>query len=89
MTHTFEIMKNGKTSENVWANAQTREIYPANNNSFGFNAEQKIGNEFWSKYGKNMKYNQGKADYTRFYYSEKSMNEQGFILVRRGSNPLW
>jgi len=89
MTTTFEIMKNGLNATTVWANSTTKEIYPANRNSFGFNACHRIGDEFWQKYGRNMKVNQGKSDYRSFYYSAKSMQENGFQLVRRGENPLW
>lgn len=89
MKTSFDLLKNGKSASNVWANVATKEIYPANKNSFGFNACHVIGNEFWNKYGRNMKVNQGRHDYTRFYYSAKSMQEVGFQLVKRGENPLW
>jgi len=79
-------LKNGKVSENVWVNKNTNEIYPANKNSFGFNALSVIGDDFYSKYGKDLKTNQGKSDYTKFYYSAKSMESVGFTLVKRGDN---
>lgn len=89
MTTKFDLLKNGNVATTVWANPTTKEIYPANRNSFGYNAEYKLGNSFYEKYGKNMKINQGKGDYTKFYYSAKSMNEVGFVLVTRGTKPLW
>ena len=89
MKATFDILKNGKNASNVWANPTTKEIYPANKNSFGFNAVHCIGDEFWKKYGRNMKINQGKSDYRMFYYSAKSLQEIGFLLVKRGENTLW
>lgn len=84
----FELQKNGKVATSVWANIETKEIYPANKNSFGFNALKQF-DEFYDKYGKNLKTNQGKSDYTKFYYSEKSMLSVGFKLVKRGDVPLW
>lgn len=89
MKNQFEILKNGNVSVSVWANKSTNEIYPANRNSFGYNAEYHLGDEFYNKYGKNLKTNQGKSDYTRFYYSAKSMQSVGFELVLRGEKPLW
>ena len=84
----FDLLKNGKNAITVWANAETKEIYPANRNYFGYNALKKY-DDFYDKYGKNLKTTQGKSDYTKFYYSEKSMNLIGFKLVMRGENPLW
>lgn len=89
MKTNFDLLKNGKVAINVWANPTTKEIYPANKNSFGFNAVHCIGDIFWFKYGRNMKVNQGKSNYRSFYYSAKSMQENGFQLVKRGENPLW
>lgn len=89
MTTTFVTLKNGNNAVTVWANPTTKEIYPANRNSFGYNAERNYNDAFYKKYGKNMKTNQGNADYRRFYYSAKSMQEIGFQLVTRGERPLW
>ena len=89
MKTTFELLKNGKVAKTVWANKSTKEIYPANKNSFGYNAQCILGDWFYLKYGKNMKTNQGKLDYSKFYYSAKSMNEIGFELVLRGASPLF
>ena len=88
MTSTFELLKNGKLAAAVWANPVTKEIYPANRNSFGYNAE-KFYNAFYDKYGKDLKANQGKANYKRWFYSAASMQSVGFQLVLRGENPLW
>ncbi len=85
----FTILKNGKNSETVFANKETKQIVIANKNSFGFNVLAIIGDEFYNEYGKNLKTNQGKSDYTKFYYSEKSMNSIGFFIVKRGDIPLW
>lgn len=85
----FETLKNGKNATNVFANTNTKEIVEANKNSFGFNVLSVIGDAFFKKYGKDMKTNQGKKDYSKFYYSEKSMNEKGFVLVKRGEEILW
>ena len=89
MENSFKTLKNGKVANNVWANISTKEIFPANKNSFGYNMVQVIGDVFYEKYGKNLKYNQGKSDYTKFYHSAKSMNEIGFVLVKRGDSKLW
>jgi len=85
----FNILKNGKVGISVWANPTTKEIYAANRNSFGYNARYDVNSWFFLKYGKNMKKNQGKSDYSKFYYSAKSMQDAGFQLVLRGQNPLW
>ena len=84
----FDLLKNGKNSQSVWANAKTKEIYPANKNSFGYNAQKRF-DDFYEKYGQNLKVNQGKSDYHLFYYSEKSMQSVGFELITRGEMPLW
>lgn len=89
MKTNFNLLKNGKVSVSVWANLQTKEIYPANRNSFGYNAEYHLGDAFYEKYGKNLKTTQGKADYRKFYYSAKTMESIGFQLVLRGEQPLW
>ena len=34
MKTNFELLKNGKVAVTVWANQETKEIYPANSNSF-------------------------------------------------------
>ena len=85
----FNLLKNGNVATTVWANAKTKEMYPANRNSFGYNAQYVLGDWFYEKYGKNMKTNQGKSDYRKFYYSTKSMENEGFKLVTRGEKPLW
>lgn len=90
MENQFKLLKNGKVAETVWANFETKEIYPANRNSFGYNANQaSYDSEFYKKYGCNLKLNQGKSDYTKFYYSAKSMESIGFRLVKRGDLPLF
>lgn len=89
MKTTFETLKNGKNATTVWANATTKEIYPANRNSFGYNAEYHLGDAFYNKYGKDLKTTQGKSDFRKFYYSAKSMESVGFKLVLRGENTLW
>ena len=85
----FTTLKNGNSAETVFANPITKEIYPANRNAFGYNAECRLGDDFYKKYGKNMKTTQGKSDYSRFYYSAKSMESVGFQLVMRGGEILW
>lgn len=89
MKTSFETLKNGKNAIAVFANPTTKEIVIANKNAFGYNVETKTDDEFDRKYGRGLKYNQGKADFRKFYYSAKSMNEIGFQLVKRGENPLW
>ena len=90
ITKKFDTLKNGLNSTTVWANATTKEIYPANRNSFGYNARAAaFGSDFYKKYGCNMKTNQGKSDYSSWYYSAKSMQEIGFVLVKRGEKTLW
>ena len=88
-TQKFSLLKNGNVAQTVWANLETKEIYPANKNSFGVNAQYILGDWFYQKYGKNLKTNQGKSDYTKFYYSAKSMESVGFKLILRGSKPLF
>jgi ABC-type Fe3+ transport system substrate-binding protein len=88
MTNTFELLKNGKVSTAVWANPTTKEIYPANRNSFGYNAQYHYGDDFYSKYGKGLKTNAGKVA-RGLFYSAMSMESVGFKLVVRGSQPLW
>jgi hypothetical protein len=88
-TSKFDLLKNGNVKNTVWANPTTKEIYPANKNRFGYNALSVIGDEFYQKYGKNLKTNQGKSDYTKFYYSAKSMESVGFRLVLRGTSPIF
>jgi hypothetical protein len=89
MTNSFELLKNGKVATAVWANPTTKEIYPANRNSFGWNAQHFSGNEFFHKYGKNLKTTQGRVNFRNFFYSAKSMESVGFKLVLRGDSPLW
>jgi|JI10StandDraft_1071094.scaffolds.fasta_scaffold4582650_1 hypothetical protein len=90
MKNQFDILKNGNVATTVWAKIETKEIYSANKNSFGYNALQAgYDSDFYKKYGKNMKLNQGKSNYSKFSYSAKSMNEAGFVLVMRGQKPLW
>ena len=83
----FELLKNGKVSTAVWANPTTKEIYPANRNSFGYNAQYRH-DEFYAKYGKDMKTNAGKVA-RGLFYSQRSMENAGFKLVTRGQYPLW
>ena len=85
----FELLKNGCVATTVWANPTTKEIYPANRNPFGHNAEYHFNDEFYNKYGKDLKINQGRGNYRRFYYSARSMESVGFQLVMRGKLPLW
>lgn len=93
----FDLLKKGNVAITVWANAKTKEIYPANRNSFGYNALHKtyddqrdIGyNGFYEKYGKNLKYYQGKGNFKSFSYSANGMQSVGFQLVLRGDKPLW
>lgn len=89
MKTSFDLLKNGKVGTAVWANPTTKETYPANRNSFGWNAEYHLGNAFYEKYGKNLKTTQGRANSRMFYYSAKSMESVGFKLVLRGEMPLW
>jgi hypothetical protein len=85
----FYLLKNGKNAETVWAKKETKEIVIANKNSFGYNMKHSFESDFYKKYGCNLKRNQGKSDYTSFYYSAKSMESIGFVLVKRGESTLW
>jgi hypothetical protein len=90
MRTSFELLKNGNNATAVWANPTTREIYPANRNSFGWNALFGGDNSaFYQKYGKNMKLNSAKSRYGAPSWSYRQMNEIGFVLVMRGDKPLW
>ena len=90
METTFTTLKNGKNAVAVWANPTTKEIYPANRNSFGYNALYNLGDVFFEKYGQGLKINQSKGNHGRtFSYSAKSMESVGFQLVLRGENRLW
>ena len=88
MTNTFNLLKNGKVANAVWANPTTKEIYPSNRNSFGYNAQRRLGDDFYNKYGKDLKVNPGKVA-RGYFYSAKSMESVGFKLVVRGEMPLW
>ena len=89
MKNTFELLKNGNVAETVWANPSTREIVKANRNTFGYNMLVDYRSAFYSKYGINMKSNQGKSSRSGFSYSARQMESIGFQLVMRGSAPLW
>ncbi len=65
-------------------------VWPAKNrNSFGYNACMIRGDEFYKKYGFKLKHSQGKADFRAWYYSAAEMKKAGFLLVMRGTRPLW
>jgi len=89
MKTSFDILKNGKNAQTVWANATTNEIVLANRNPFGYNCTRGLDSDFDRKYGDSMKTTQGRSNYHYFYYSAKSMQEAGFILVMRGHSPIW
>ena len=89
MTHSFELLKNGNVAKTVWANKTTKEIYPANRNSFGYNAIHDFRSDFYKKYSDRLKINQGKSNYSQFSYSAKNMEQLGFELVMRGTAPLF
>ena len=89
MKTNFDLMKNGKVATTVWANKETKEIYEANRNSFGYNAECKNCDWFFEKYGCDLKTSRGVANRFKFYYSAAQMESAGFQLVKRGDNPLW
>ena len=89
MKTNFDLLKNGKVAQTVWANKTTKEIFPANRNSFGYNMNANLV-EFSKAYGHlDLKKHQGKGDYSMFYHSAKQMESLGFQLVKRGENPLW
>ena len=86
----FELLKNGNVAKSVWANPTTKEIYPANRNSFGYNAIQaNYQSEFYKNHGQFMKLNAPKGISGLFSYSANSMKERGFILVMRNDKPLF
>ena len=85
----FDLLKNGKVSKTVWANPETKEIYPANSNSFGHNALLDHGDDFYKKYGVNLKVSWTKSAHSRPCYSARQMHSAGFCLVKRGEAPLW
>ena len=90
MKSTFDLLKNGKSAQTVWANPTTKDIVMANRNPFGWNYFQQGDEDFRKKYGYDMKSTQGKgSNYHYFYHSAKSMVEAGFQLVKRGDSPLW
>jgi hypothetical protein len=85
----FQLLKNGNVAQTVWANATTKEIYPANRTPWGYNAHKVYNDEFYNKYGHELKYSQGKGNYKNFYYPASQMQKVGFQIVTRGSAPLW
>lgn len=89
MKTNFDLLKNGKVSKTVWANAETKEIYPANSNSFGHNALLDRDDSFYKKYGVNLKISWTKSVHSLPCYSAKQMQSVGFQLVKRGDSPLW
>lgn len=90
MKNQFELLKNGKNANAVWANPETKEIYPANRNSFGYNALQAgYETEFYKKYGCNMNLNRPNTRYGQYSYSARQMEAIGFKLVMRGQSPLF
>jgi len=88
MKTTFTTLKNGKNSVTVFANIETKQIVLANKNSFGHNVIMGADKEF-DLLARNLKYNQGKADYTQFTYSQRGVESLGFKLVKRGDSILF
>lgn len=89
MTTQFNLLKNGKNSENVWANPTTKEIVKANKNSFGFNMVLGSDSDFDKIYRYKLNSNQSKTNGSKFSYSYKQMESLGFQLVKRGETPLF
>ena len=89
MKTNFDLMKNGSVSKTVWANPETKEVYPANSNPFGYNALLDRGDDFYKKYGVNLKVSWTKSVHSQPCYSAKQMQSVGFELVKRGDKPLW
>ena len=89
MKTNFDLLKNGNVAKTVWANEETKEIYPANNNSFGYNALMNRNDSFYKKYGVNFKISWTKSYHSLPCYSAKQMQSVGFQLVKRGELPLW
>ena len=89
MKTNFDLLKNGKVSKTVWANVETKEIYKANSNSFGYNALMDRDDDFYKKYGVNLKISWTKSYHSLPCYSAKQMQSVGFQLVKRGELPLW
>lgn len=89
MNANFDLLKNGKVAKTVWANVETKEIYQANSNSFGYNALMDRDDDFYKKYGVNLKISWTKSYHSLPCYSAKQMKSVGFVLVKRGEVPLW
>ena len=89
MKANFDLLKNGNVSKTVWANPETKEIYPANSNPFGYNALWDRGDDFYKKYGHKMSVSWTKGLHPMPCYSARQMQSVGFRLVRRGDSPLW
>jgi hypothetical protein len=89
MKTNFDLLKNGNVAKTVWANEETKEIYPANSNSFGWNALLDRSDNFYKKYGVNLKISWTKSVHSLPCYSANEMKRVGFKLVCRGDNPLW
>ena len=89
MKTNFDLMKNGSVSKTVWANPETKEVYPANRNPFGYNALLDRGDDFYKKYGVNLKVSWTKSAHSQPCYSAMRMQSVGFQLVKRGDSPLW
>lgn len=93
ITTEFKLFKNGKVTETCYANALTKEIYPANSTGYGYNAICDTDDDFFAKYGKDLKQTKlttkNNSRYLVKYYSDSQMNNAGFKLVFRGSKPLF
>ena len=89
MKANFDLLKNGKVSKTIWANVETKEVYPAHQSSFGYNALMDYSDEFYNKYGHKMSVSWTKGLCPRPCYSAKQMQSAGFQLVKRGESPLW
>ncbi len=87
----FQLFKYGNVSKTVFANPDTKEIYPAHRTGInnGYNAVCVKDDEFYIKYGHKLRTTQCRRNYKMFFYSEKAMNSAGFILVRRSQKPLF
>lgn len=89
MKANFDLLKNGKVSKTIWANVETKEVYPAHQSSFGYNALMDYRDEFYNKYGHKMSVSWTKGLRPMPCYSAKQMQSAGFQLVKRGESPLW
>lgn len=94
MKTAFEIQKNGKVATTCFAHPEKKIIVPANYTGYGFNLrynEMPVSdlNEFHRMFGFNLKTSWSKGRNIKPSYSEATLKSIGFVVVKRGDQPLF